>query len=129
MILSILYYAKDDFQTLKFFCIPASAADAAAVNPKGIKTLIVNGLITFFIKGNPTFSNGPNSLPTNSHDYIIFDNRVFDDLISANKWFEKALRRFETCLLVNNNLWGKLFSLSYLMIILKLLHFHFLLLT
>ena len=27
-----------------FLCIPASAADAAAVNPKGIKTLLANGL-------------------------------------------------------------------------------------
>ena len=27
-----------------FLCIPASAADAAAVNPKGIKTLVANGL-------------------------------------------------------------------------------------
>ena len=26
-----------------FLCIPASAADAAAVNPKGIKTLLANG--------------------------------------------------------------------------------------
>ena len=35
-----------------FLCIPASAADAAAVNPKGIKTLLANGLITFFTNGN-----------------------------------------------------------------------------
>ena len=48
-----------------FLCIPASAADAAAVNPKGIKTLLTNGLITFFIKGNPVFSNGSRSLPRN----------------------------------------------------------------
>ena len=34
-------------------CIPAFAADAAAVNPKGIKKLLANGLITFFINGNP----------------------------------------------------------------------------
>ena len=34
-------------------CTPASAADAAAVNPKGIKALLANGLITFFINGNP----------------------------------------------------------------------------
>ena len=27
-------------------CIPTSAADAAVVNPKGIKTLLANGLIT-----------------------------------------------------------------------------------
>ena len=44
-----------------FLCIPASAADAAAVNPKGIKTLLVNGFITLFIRGNPVFSNGPKS--------------------------------------------------------------------
>ena len=32
-----------------FLCIPASAADAAVVNPKEIKTLLANGLITFFL--------------------------------------------------------------------------------
>ena len=32
-----------------FLCIPASAADVAAVNPKGIKTLLANGLITFLL--------------------------------------------------------------------------------
>ena len=38
-----------DAQIVRFFlCIPASAADASAVNPKGIKKLLVNGLITFF---------------------------------------------------------------------------------
>ena len=30
-----------------FLCIPTSAADAAVVNPRGIKTLLGNGLITF----------------------------------------------------------------------------------
>ena len=57
-----------------FLCIPASAADAAAVNPKSIKTLLANGLITFFIRGNPVYSNGPKSLPRNPPDCIIFDN-------------------------------------------------------
>ena len=57
-----------------FLCILASAADAAAVNPKGVKTLLANGLITFFINGNPFFSNGPSNLPRNSPDGIIFDN-------------------------------------------------------
>ena len=51
------------YPILKFFlCIPASAADAAAVNPRGIKTVLVNGLITFFINGSPVFNNGPRSL-------------------------------------------------------------------
>ena len=38
-----------------FLCIPASATDAAAVNPNGIKTLLGNGLIKFFINSNPFF--------------------------------------------------------------------------
>ena len=64
--------------------------------------------ITFFIKDNPIFSNGPRGLPRNPPDYVILDNWVFDNLISANELLAKALRRFETCLLVNNNSCGKL---------------------
>ena len=63
------------FLILVFFLyIPASAADAAAVNPKGIKTLLANGLIRFYINGNPAFSNGPSNLPKNPPDCIILDN-------------------------------------------------------
>ena len=36
-----------------FLCIPASAADAAAVDLQGIKMLLANGLMTFFINDNP----------------------------------------------------------------------------
>ena len=50
---------------------PYSAADAAAVNPKGINKLLANGLTTFFIKGNSVFSNGPSNLPKNPPDFII----------------------------------------------------------
>ena len=57
-----------------FLCIPESAADAAAVNPNGIKTLLANGLMTFFINGNLVFSNGPRRLPMNPRDYIILDD-------------------------------------------------------
>ena len=32
-----------------FFCIPASPADAPAVNPNGINTLLANALITFLL--------------------------------------------------------------------------------
>ena len=70
--LSVLYNYYE--LILIFLCIPASAADAAAVNPKGINTLLANGLPTFFIKGNPGFSSGPNSLPRNPPDCIIFDS-------------------------------------------------------
>ena len=42
---------KDNNLILRFFlCIPVSAA-VAAVNPNGIKTLLANGLTTFFING------------------------------------------------------------------------------
>ena len=46
------------FQNKVFSSIPTSAADAAAVNPGDIKTILANGLITFFINGNPVFNNG-----------------------------------------------------------------------
>ena len=48
-----------------FLCIPASAADEAAINPKGINTLLAHGVITFFIKDNPVFNKGPSNLPKN----------------------------------------------------------------
>ena len=56
------------FQNQVFFCIPASAAEAAEVNPNGIKTLLANGFITFFINGNQVFNNGPRSWPRNPPD-------------------------------------------------------------
>ena len=82
--------------------------DAAAVNPEGVKILLANGLITFFISGNPVFRNEPSNLPRNPPDWIILDNWLFDNLISVDKLFTKALQRFGIYLLVNNNLWGKL---------------------
>ena len=64
---------NDDDPILRvLLCIPASTADAA-VNPKGIKTLLANGLVTFFINGNPLFSNGPKILPRIPADCIILD--------------------------------------------------------
>ena len=51
-----------------FLCIPASAAYAAVVNPKGIKILLANSLITFFITGNPVFNNEPSNLLKNPPD-------------------------------------------------------------
>ena len=47
------------------FWIAASVADAAAVNPNGIKSLVANGLRIFFIKGKPAFGNGHRILPKN----------------------------------------------------------------
>ena len=96
----MLYY----YLILIFFvCIPASAADAAAVNSKGIKTLLANGVITFFINGNPVFSNGPSNLPRNPPNWTILDSWVLDNLISTDELFAKVLQIFETCLSVKNN--------------------------
>ena len=92
-----------------FLWIPASVAAAAAVNPDGIKTLLANGLITFPIEGNPVLSNGPKILPKNPSDCLVLCNWVFDNFILADEPFAKALQSFETCVLVNNNLFGKLF--------------------
>ena len=95
---------KDVGQILRFFlCIHASAAGAAAVNPNVTKTLLANGLIRLFISGNPVLSNGPKSLPINPTYCIILDNCVFDNLIAVDVCLAKALRRFATCLSVNNS--------------------------
>ena len=68
-----------------YLCIPASAADGTAVNPRGIKKLLANGLITFFINGNPVFSNGARILSRNLPNYTILNNPFFDRLISVYK--------------------------------------------
>ena len=72
------------------------------VNPNGIKTLLANGLIKFFINGNPVFTNGPRRLTRNPLNCIILDNWAFYKLTSVGELFAKVLRRFTTCLLVNN---------------------------
>ena len=72
--------------------------------------VLANGFSTFFIKSNPVFSNGPKSLPKNPPDCTILCNWIFDNFIFADEPFTKALHSFETCVLVNNNLCGKLFS-------------------
>ena len=93
-----------------FLWSTASVALAvAAVNVNGIKMLLANGLSTFPIKDNPVFSNGPKSLPKNPPDCPILCNLAFDNFILADERFARALQRFETCVLVNNSLCGKLY--------------------
>ena len=94
-----------------FWWIVAFVANAAAVNPNGIKMLLTNDLRTFFLKGNPAFSNGSKSLHENRPDWPILYNRVFNDVILAEELCVKGLRSLETCVLVNNNSCEKLFSL------------------
>ena len=49
-------------------------ADAAAVNPNGIKTLLGNGLNTYPIKDNPVLSDYHKILPENPSDCSILCN-------------------------------------------------------
>ena len=90
--------------------IAASVADAAAVNPNGIRTILANVFSTFFNKGNQFFSNGPKNLPKNPPGCPILCNWIFDNFVLVGELFANALESFETCVLVNNNLSRKLFS-------------------
>ena len=55
-IISVVVLREGCLPDPKILSIPESAADAAAVNPNGIKILLVNGLITLFNNVNPPFS-------------------------------------------------------------------------
>ena len=73
------------------------------INATVIKTLLANSLGTFLIKGNPVFSsNGPEILPKNPLNCTILCYWVFDNFISHEELFAKAIQSFETCVLVNN---------------------------
>ena len=91
-----------------FLWIAATVADAAAVNPNGIKTPLANSLSTFPIKDNPVLSSGPKRLSRNPPNGLILCSWVFDNFVLVDELFAKALRSLETCVLVNNNLCGKL---------------------
>ena len=60
-----------------FLLIAASVADAAAVNPNGIKSYLANGLSTFPIRRKSVFGNGPKCLPKTPPDCPILCNWVF----------------------------------------------------
>ena len=83
---------------------------AAAVDPNGNKTHVANGLNTFFIRGTPVFSNGPKGLPKNLLDCPIIRKWGFDNSILAEETFAKRLQSLGTCVLIDNNLCGKLVS-------------------
>ena len=56
------------------------------------------------------FSDGARSLLRNSPNCAISGNWVFQDFILADEPLAKALRIFEACVLVKNNLFAKLVS-------------------
>ena len=73
-----------------FLRIAASVADAAAVNPNGIKMLLANGVSTFSINDALIFSNGSKYLRRNPPDCPILCNWAFDSFILADEPFPKA---------------------------------------
>ena len=80
-----------------FLCIKASVKLDAAVRPNN-----PGGLAAAFNRGNPDFNNGAKNLK--NPPFYILVNCTFDNLISVDVWLAKALQRFATFLLVNNNL-------------------------
>lgn len=78
----------------EFFCIPASAAYAAAINLNSIKTILANVLCEIFIRGKPVFSNGPRILHRNPPEYTILDSWLFYIFALTDELFAKALWRF-----------------------------------
>ena len=84
-----------------FLWITASVADAAAVNPNGIKMFLALGQSTFFINGNPVFINGPKSLPGSLSDCPILYNWVFDNFVLAENYLQMELSN------LTNNIWCK----------------------
>ena len=81
-------------------------SDAAAVNPNGIKTLLVYGLNTFSLKEIQLLVVVLKvylkilliSLPKNPPDFPILCNWIFDDFVLADELFANALQSLETCI-------------------------------
>ena len=71
-------------------------------------TLLANRGSTFFINGRQNLINGPRFLPRNPLDCLILDSWVFDNFISFDELFAKAMQILATFLLVNNKIRGKL---------------------
>ena len=53
---------------MNLFWVATSVADAAEINPNGIKTFLVSDWSTFFINIEEVSINGPRSLPINLPD-------------------------------------------------------------
>ena len=87
-----------------FLWIPASAGEAAAVNPNDI--FLAKGLSTFSSLAGK-FSVMVQEVYQGNHLSVLF--WVFDNFISFDELHAKALRRLAICLLVNNKFCGKLF--------------------
>ena len=102
-----------------FLYIHASAADAAAINPKGIKTILANGLIIIYINGNPVFDNRPSNLPKNPPDWTILEVSALQSFKSIDILLLNTFLTFVFRLVVNNNSCGKSFPLNIFKLILR----------
>ena len=69
--------------------IPMSAADAAAVNPNGIKIFLGFGLTIFFIDGRSVFSNVLRSFFRNLPDCVPLDSWLFEILFQQINYLQK----------------------------------------
>ena len=87
-----------------------SVADAAAVNLNIIKKLLANGLSLFSFDDKPVFIRGSRGLLGNPPNCTILKSGCFYNIILADQFITKVLRRLKTCLSVNNNLSVKLIS-------------------
>ena len=67
--------------------------------------------VHFSLKAITFSSNGSKGLPENLPNCPILCNWIFDSFILADEPFAKTLRSFKACVLVNENLCSKLFSL------------------
>ena len=67
--------------------------------------------VHFWLKAITFSSNGSKGLPKNPPNCPILCNWVFDSFILADEPFAKVLRSLKACVLVNENLCSKLFSL------------------
>ena len=56
----------------ELFWIVAFVTDAAAVNPKGTKTLLAKANSTFFIEGKPVFTKRPRKLSNTPFWLVTF---------------------------------------------------------
>lgn len=57
-----------------FFWIPESTAKIATINTNDISILLVGGVSTALVSGNPIFVNGPRSKLRNPSHCIVFEN-------------------------------------------------------
>ena len=69
---------------MNFFWIAAFVANIAVDKPNGIKTLLANGVSTFFINGKPTVINGRKKLRNPPSCLIIYVVASFNKIFSED---------------------------------------------